>query len=156
MVNLQRLSDEELSDLGFDLESDDPDNPGVAATLGGLDPYAHQTKSGRPVISYEQFVAMQKLDYRLEPYEIRMVDRFGQVHTRPATKFLKYWGEGLRPITKDMLKPKPKAQAVDSVAVYRCDEKYPECPRFFDSAKGREMHWGMEHEKKWSKKQKKD
>lgn len=112
---------------------------------------------GRPVIDYETYLTLVKAGERLDSpqYMLRMKGPTG-IGLAPAAKFQKFWGAGYRPITAfELAEQQPgnttvsKTVSRDEIIVFYCNEKYPGCPRFFDSASGRATHWAAFHEHKW-------
>ena len=144
------MEDEEIASLmGINPEtlhpdSIDPDNPAVDAIIKGGGTY--QDARGRPIISFRQFKEMSALGHRMENYLLRMRGPFGAIQLAQATKYHKWYGDGYRAIDEPVA---PRAAPVGTVTVFKCNDKYPDCIRFFDSQRGRETHWGAFHEKKF-------
>lgn len=150
------LSESEVQELGLssivNAGNFDQDNPLMNA-IGT--PLPQTDKVGRQVISYDQYKQLDKIGARMDNYALRMIwpGRAG-VNTIQASKFLKWWGLGYRPlgIIDDIAKKRKMVAPVgkdgempDDVAVYWCREKYEDCPRFFDTQRGLKFHWNRDH-----------
>lgn len=130
----------------------DPDNEFIDAMLNNPDQAPQQDRDGRPIISYKQYLAMGKTNQRLDNYALRMF-RPGSRGVWPiqATKFIKWYGLGYRPLGEKeaTASPAPKRPVVmdeSGPTIFFCKDKYPECGRFFDTPKGLQWHWKKDHE----------
>ena len=156
------LTEEEVAALGAN------DNPVVDAMLKGE---ARSDPRGRPVISYRQYQELLNTGQRLDNFMMVMQGPTGRGLVQ-ASKYQKWFGEGFLPpelIDKEAKvvqvqtakqaaiaeRDRPAVVSKDDLIVYYCHDKYPECPRFFDSPRGRQTHYGLEHERKWKGKKEK-
>lgn len=158
MSEVEVLSREEAEKLDLEL-----------ASLYGLEPTTQHSNAainslfenfsnveydslGNRIIKYEDFLRIKDTDESLAPYRLRMKGWQG-IKTIEASKFHKFWGQGWRPVLETELEA-PSARTSqeivkrDEIVIYYCNVKYAGCPRFFDSVRARETHWGMTHEKK--------
>lgn len=158
------LTDEEIQAWGLEnlVDKGAPDNPIVDAMLRGE---GRTDPRGRPIISYRQYLEMMASGQRLDNYMLVMQGPTGKGLVQ-ASKFQKWFGEGFRPpellaqaekaatkLTEKQAmvaeRDRPTVVGKDQVQIYPCRDKYPECPRFFDTPKARQTHYGLEHERKW-------
>lgn len=156
-VSAFELSDDEVLGLGLSPlvhagDNGDPDSMIAEAFIHGQ---AQVDRDGRPVISYKQYKQLAAADARLENFAMRMgiKQANGQVRTGliQASKYLKWYGQRWRPIEELNRPAAPTERAVrtsptvDAPKAFFCSEKYPECPRFFDTEKGLKFHWRKDH-----------
>lgn len=142
------LSDDEARAIGIDpmMMNIDPDNTAVQ----GLNDDIPQTdRQGRPVISFSQYLHLQKSNVRLDNYVLRVFHPKvpSKTYLIQASKWLKWYGRGWRSISD-----RPQSRAVrqmqsveDEVTIFRCADKYPDCKRFFDTENSLKAHWRTEH-----------
>lgn len=163
------LTEEEIAAFGIkeeDFELDTSrDNPVVTALIKGE---ASTDARGRPIISYRQYLELSQSGVRLDNYMLRLKGPTG-VGLGQATKLQKYIGEGSLPIElweaqqkkverKDEIQASrddrdaPTVVDKNSILIYPCSTKYPQCNRFFDTPRARQTHWGLTHEKKFKSK----
>jgi hypothetical protein len=154
-AEIRTLSEEEALDQGLSTSftnGADPDNPMFELdNESGLPPTDNE---GRAVISWRQYQKLRNNPQpfrRLDNYALRVMAQSKQgpvSKTVQASKLLKWWGLGYRPVgykeaTKQKVNPAPKrpVEAVaDTPKVYFCADAYPDCPRFFDTQPGLTFH----------------
>ena len=157
------MTHEEATAFGLNpfLNEDSLDNFAVEGMLRSGNTVPQSDSRGRAIISFRQFEEMKKRDMRMDNYALRMVGPSGRGLIQ-ASKYIKYAGEGYVPIEvmearrkteartsatqaeREGRAPKPTLVVSDEdYTIYRCAEKYPGCPRFFDSQRALETHWGM-------------
>ena len=151
------LSDEEAAAMGLPTivhaGQYDPDSMIVEALeAGGGGARAMQSdRDGRPIISYTQYVHMGKVDARLDGYSMRMYlpGVTGKTWTIQASKYHKWFGEGYRSVSeleKKSTVKRPVAMVdANNQTIYYCNERYPDCSRFYDTEKGLKFHWSKDH-----------
>ena len=140
-------------------------NPAVDHLMNTPSLQGNSDRRNRPIISLAQYRTLSANKADLSNYVMRYAGPDGRISVNPASKFQKYIGMGLVPVEEFAAKQEEQealAAKMDSirlrsemardqdgevVELFRCRVKYEECPRFFDSAKSRETHWGMVHEK---------
>lgn len=146
------LTEEEIAELG------------LQNLFEGPTPVVNTLKTGRDskyrdgdVITYDQFRALDAIGASLENKWLRMKGPTG-IGLALASKYQKWHGMGYEPLEVAERREKDAATQASSdkyftrleekVSVFYCSQKYPNCSRFFDSAKALETHWGMTHEMK--------
>lgn len=161
------LSDDEMLALGISPiihgGSPDPDNAIVDAMVHEGVEIAQRDNEGRPVISYKQMIALREAGHRVDGYALRMTrPGFNKTWFIQASKLLKWERLGYVPVGKNPAPPRAvrrvepaPTESADTV-IYFCSDKYPDCKRFFDTAKGLEFHWKSRHEGALAKATKKD
>ena len=120
---------------------------------------------GRQIIDYKTYLRLHEMHARMDGYAMRYVDTFGRTIVLPAGKHTKWLTQEYKPLEDDppkrrsradpALQAESKSVSSDMVA-FKCAEKYPGCPRFFDNLKGLQFHWKREHEGVLGKKKVKD
>lgn len=143
------------------------DNPAIQHLID-TPALLQRTRKGRPIISLRQYEKMSESGMRMDEFDMQMANPTstppGQIHTIQASKLQKYRGSGYLPVEEFIAKQKTKEELKESllasadklrgrimryedkeVELYFCNEQYPECTRFFDSAKGRQTHQGIDH-----------
>lgn len=116
----------------------------------------NRDKQGRPIVNFEQFKRLRNGDRSmLQHFVIKMKMPRGDIGLVPCSKFHKAWGAGARPLElattaerRDGAISTAEIVKVENgeMVVYRCSDRYNGCARFFDTEKGRKMHW-LEHER---------
>lgn len=142
--------------MAIEVSYEEVDNPAVAAIQG--DPMkALYDGAGRPIISFRQYQELSKTDQRLDNMMMRLVNPVsGQMKLFSAGKYHKWWGQGWRPL--EMWRERPNTFAKDlptAPVLFKCNVKYTDCPRFFDSERGLHRHWTLDHEVRAKKEAKK-
>lgn len=177
-ISAEILTDEEAKALERDLESlygiaptaTAPREHPNAALNSLFNNFGAERKNnrGHRIIDYEDYVRLDQAGYVWQEEVVTMKNpENGSISTVPCRKYQKYYGQGLRPVLRDDLKPKPTKNVATKEAgyhkifigeseynVFLCNEQYPGCRRLFDSAHGRTVHQKTEHEKAWSRKRK--
>lgn len=155
------MTEAEVAALGLDDLDGSNDNPVVSALLRGE---SREDGKGHPIISYKQYLELSAAGQRLDNFMLVLKGPTG-TGLAPAGKLQKYWGDGFRPIElvehQEKLagkrddraevafeRDRPTVVSKDDLVIYPCNHKYQDCPRFFDSPRARQTHWGIEHEKK--------
>ena len=188
-IKIQALSIEESVDAGFmpftNTGGDTNDNPLVESILTGTNAPRYDARQ-RLVISFRQYHDLQERNAQMSQYALEMTLP-SKPHLRqlvPASKYLKYWGQGLevvgapveethvfadavrrlrlrgveqddaiaqaraaiaaqkRRVTAQEL---PEASLPEDVTIFWCRDKYPNCNRFYDNARGLNFHWRNDH-----------
>lgn len=135
----------------------DPDNEIVDRMMRGGE-MPQTDKDGRMIISFRQYQELHSRKARLDQYSLRMFfpGKRG-VYRIQASKYLKWLRYGYRAVgdEPDKTEKVVRTTAVpqdgndhDSAAnptIFFCSDKYPDCRRFFDTAKGLEFHWRNDH-----------
>lgn len=126
-------------------------------------------RNGKGIITLSMYEDLQSKGERVDTFMMQVVNPTnGQIKLCPANKLTKWRGNGY--VTVEEWRGKQKVAAKQAIAadrdrsesaidaatgeaieVFRCSVKYPDCKRFFDSARSRQTHWGLEHEKKIKK-----
>lgn len=129
-IDLQTLNDEQLAKLGL-----------LAGPINRDD-------SGRILITWGQYQMIAARGDRLDHFCLQMNGPGGTGRVQ-ASKLQKWWGLGYRPVGWTEPEPQPAAPAPAAPApaptVYYCRDRFPDCPRFFDSEEARLAHQRSAH-----------
>ena len=186
-VKLQPMSISEMVDAGLQpFTNAGYENPLVESILTGNNAPRYDSRQ-RLVISYRQYKELQERDAQMSQYALEMTLP-SKPHVRqlvPASKYLKYWGQGLEVVgapleethvfadtlrrlrlrgveqeeaikqTREAIATRnrkahnpvelPSANLPEDVTIFWCKDKYPNCTRFYDNARGLQFHWRNDH-----------
>jgi len=131
-------------------------------------------KEGRPIISFSQYQRLRKKG-NLSNYSMWMERPGTRgAYTMQASKYMKFYRKGWEAVgatpvdrhsvadlvdigmsasaaqmavqSRTPVAKRAAPQSVDNgLTMFRCNDKYPDCGRFFDNRKGLQLHWNKDH-----------